>query len=372
LKTLKNGLRVLLAMIIGAVPAHAQAPSSAAALVQAQIPSLRVAVVVVPPFIMEQNGSLAGFNIELWNAIASELKVKTIYQLEPDASSLLGAIQSRSADLTVAPIVITSARDELFDFSYPTMELGLQVMVRSTGQATQTKSPLRDMLRLMFSQTTLLWLGMALVLALIPAHLVWLFERGHQDGAISSTKYFPGIFQAMFWAASTLTTQAEAFPRQWLVRALSLFWMFVGVVFVAFYTAQLTTTLTVEQIRGAIEGPGDLPGKQVATIAHSPAADSLREQNAQVVEFSTPDLMFQALLDKKVDAVVFTAPVLRYYETHQGKGLVNTVGPEFDTSPIAIMVPLNSPLRRPINATLLKLRENGTYQQIFNKWFGGQ
>ena len=80
--------------------------------------------------------------------------------------------------------------------------------------------------------------------------------------------------------------------------------------------------------------------------------------------------MFKALLDKKVDAVVSTAPVLLYYAAHEGKGLVKTVGPEFNSAPIAITVQLDSPLRRKIDVALLKLRENGTYQQLYDKWFG--
>ena len=159
-------------------------------------------------------------------------------------------------------------------------------------------------------------------------------------------------------------------PHQWFARALSIFWMFVGVVFVALYTAQLTTALTVEQIRGAIEGPDDLPGKSVATLAGSTAADYLLAQNAQVQEFATPDQMFKALLDKKVDAVVTAGPMLQYYAAHEGKGRVKTVGPEFNTAPAAIMVQLDSPLRRKINLALVALRENGTYQQIYDKWFG--
>jgi polar amino acid transport system substrate-binding protein len=222
----------------------------------------------------------------------------------------------------------------------------------------------------MFSLTTVLWLGMALLLVLIPAHLVWLFERRQPDGMISERNYFPGIFEAMFWAVSTLTAQAENMPHQWVGRAFSIFWMFAGVVFVAFYTAQLTTTLTVEQIRGAIEGPSDLPGKQVATLAGSTAVDYLRAQNALVQEFPTSDQMYKALLDKKVDAVVSAAPLLLYYAAHEGKGLVKTVGPEFNTAPAAIMVQLDSPLRRKINLALIALRENGTYQQIYDKWFG--
>ena len=226
------------------------------------------------------------------------------------------------------------------------------------------------MLRLLFSRTTIVWLGIALLLVLIPAHLVWLFERRRPDGIISSPNYFPGIFEAFFWAISTLTGSPEGMPHQWVARVFSIFWIFAGVVFVAFYTAQLTTTLTVERIRGAIEGPDDLPGKQVATIAGSTSADYLRNVNAQVQEFPTSDQMFNALRDRKVDAVVFAAPILLYYATHQGKGLVKTVGPEFNTAPAAIMVQLDSPLRRKINLALIALRENGTYQRIYGKWFG--
>jgi polar amino acid transport system substrate-binding protein len=160
-------------------------------------------------------------------------------------------------------------------------------------------------------------------------------------------------------------------PRQWVGRMLSIFWMFVGVVFVAFYTAQLTTALTVEQIRGAIEGPNDLPGKPVATLAGSSAVDYLRERHAQVQEFPTTDLMFKALVDKRVDAVVSAAPVLLYYAAHAGKGRVKVVGPEFNTAPLAIMFQLDSPLRRKVDGALITLLENGTYQQLYNKWFGG-
>jgi len=151
---------------------------------------------------------------------------------------------------------------------------------------------------------------------------------------------------------------------------LSIFWMFVGVVFVAFYTAPLTTSLTVEQIRGGIEGPDDLPGKPVATLAASNAVEYLTEHHAQVHEFPTVDRMIEALLDKKVDAVVSAAPILLYYAAHDGKNRVKLVGPEFDTAPAAIMFQVNSPMRRKVDLALIALRENGTYQQLYDKWFG--
>jgi polar amino acid transport system substrate-binding protein len=71
-----------------------------------------------------------------------------------------------------------------------------------------------------------------------------------------------------------------------------------------------------------------------------------------------------------VDAVVLSAPVLLYYAAHEGKGRVKIVGSKFQSSPIAIMVRLDSPLRRTVDRTLIALRESGTHQQIYDKWFG--
>jgi polar amino acid transport system substrate-binding protein len=147
--------------------------------------------------------------------------------------------------------------------------------------------------------------------------------------------------------------------------------MFAGVIFVAFYTAQLTTTLTIQQIHGDISGAEDLPGKRVATIAKSTAADYLWVHNAQVAEFQRPDQMFEALLDKRVEAVVFSAPVLLYYAAHGGRGLVRLVGSEFNVAPVAFCLQEDSPLRQKVNVALLTLWENGTYQQLYNRWFGG-
>jgi polar amino acid transport system substrate-binding protein len=362
-------IALVLSVIFGSlVPLSAQAPAK-----QGEVMELRVAVFIAPPMVMEQNGSLTGFSIDLWNAIATRLKVKTIYQIMPDASAMEEAMRSKSADLIPA-LAITSARDDVFDFSYPTLETGLQIMVRETGatQGPESRlSPVLDMLRLLFSRTTIEWLGVGFLLVLIPAHIIWFLERRQKDGVISNRNYFPGIFEACYWGLATLAAQVESMPRQWLARGLAILWMFASVVFIASYTAQLTTTLTVEQIRGAIEGPGDLPGKQIATITSSIATVYLREQKAEVQEFPSADQVFRALLDKKVDAVVMQAPLLHYYAAHEGKGLVKVVGPEFDRRPVAIEVQLDSPLRKRIDRVLIALREDGTYQQIYDKWFGG-
>jgi len=342
--------------------------SPAGAQLQAKPTELRAAVADFPPFVMRQHGTLRGFNIDLWNAVAARLNIRTNYQVKPGAASLMEAMRSKQADIVIAPVVITAARDQEFDFSVPIMQTGLRIMVLGRAGAG-APSPVRDLLELLFSKTTAVWLGIALLLVLIPAHLIWLVER-NPDGIIADRRYFPGIFEAMYWALSCLATQAEAMPHRWIGRVFSVFWMFAGVLFVAFYTAQLTTTLTIRQIHGAINGPEDLPEKRVATIANTTAADYLRGRHARVQEYTEANQMFAALLNSDVDAVVFGTPMLRYYAAHQGNGLVRMVGPEFNVAPIAFAFQNGSPLRKKVSVALLTLQEDGTYQQLYNKWFG--
>jgi polar amino acid transport system substrate-binding protein len=350
----------LLALLV-----FAAAPASA----QTQPPPLRVATRVLPPLVVANGGPLTGFTIDIWSAIAERLKLETRYTTLPDIDALLNAVETDAADVGVGAISITAARDARFDFSQPIYDSGLQIMVRA-GPGVGAPNPLVMLLRLLFSKAILVWLGIALLLILVPAHLVWLVERNHKAGIIPDPRYIPGIFHAMYWAAGTLATQAEQMPRHWIGRLLAIFWMFVGVVFVAFYTAQLTATLTVQQFHSAISGPGDFPGKQIATIRGSTASAYLREVGAQVQDYDSLDDAAVALADEKADAVVFDAPVLLYYTEHRGKGRVRVVGNIFRNEEYGILLKPGSPLRRRVDAAFLALREDGTYDALYRKWFG--
>src|SRR5258705_5310013 len=184
---------VILALLAFCVPG-----SSA----QGSASKLRVATRVVPPMVIEDKGALRGFSIELWNSISARLDRETEYLVMPDVGELLDAVGDGRADLGIAAISITSERESRFDFSQPILNAGLQILVR--GAAGNAEPSPMHLMRLFFSRTLLIWLGIALLLIMIPAHLVWVVERHHRNGIIPSRNYFPGIFHAMFWAAGTL------------------------------------------------------------------------------------------------------------------------------------------------------------------------
>jgi len=318
--------------------------------------------------VIQQGDSLTGFSIDLWNAIGERLHVTTQYRPAPDVQALLDDVAAGGADVGIAAISITSGRDEKFDFSQPILNSGLQILVPGGGAVPET-NPLGQLMALLMSRTILVWLGAAFVLVLVPAHLVWVLERLHPEGILHTRRYFPGIFQAMFWAASTLATQGEQMPRQWLARIVAVLWMFTSVVFVAFYTAQLAANLTVQQIQGGISGPEDLKGKRVATTEGGTAVAVLRDLQADVVEVTRVEDAYAALDAHQVQAVVLDSPVLLYYSATQGKGRVHLVGTPFRNEDYGIVVAPDSPLRKRIDRALLSLREDGSYQRIHDKWF---
>ncbi|MGH7772051.1 MAG: transporter substrate-binding domain-containing protein [Candidatus Binatia bacterium] len=341
-----------------------------AATAEAQEPQekVRVATRLVKPFVFEEKGKLVGFSIDLWQHIGSQIGVQSEFLVKPTVADLLTAVQSHEAELGIAAVSITAEREKKLDFSFPMFDAGLQILVLSHPNDSGILS---NIVSGVFSYSFLPLIGIILLLILIPAHIVWVFERSYKAGLIATPSYLPGIFKACWWAAATLATQAEEMPKSALGRIVAVIWMFTSVVFVAYFTATVTSSLTVQQLRGDIKGHEDLPGKRVASISGSTSAEYLRQQNVQVMELKQIEDAYQALLQGQADAVVYDAPVLLYYAAREGKGKVQVAGSIFRKESYGIVFPDNSPYRKRVNEALLTLRENGTYQELYKKWFGG-
>ncbi|MEH2468436.1 transporter substrate-binding domain-containing protein [Nostoc sp.] len=336
--------------------------------VSAQKPTkpLRVATGLATPFVFEKNGQITGFSIDLWRSITDEMNVKSEIFVNPTTQDLLSAVKSGKADVGIGNISITAERDKDFDFSQPMFESGLQILVLNHENSVRS---VPSLLAVIFSPALIQLVGIILVIILVPAHIVWFFERHRSEGMIPTLSYFPGIFKACWWAAATLATQADEMPKSVIGRVVAVVWMFTSVVFVAYFTATVTTSLTVDRLQGNIKGPDDLVSKRVATVINSTSATYLHEQNIQVLEFNRVAQAYDALSQEKADAVVFDAPVLLYYASGEGKGKVKVIGSVFRKENYGIVFGTNSPYRKPVNKALLTLQENGTYQKLYQKWF---
>jgi polar amino acid transport system substrate-binding protein len=158
-------------------------------------------------------------------------------------------------------------------------------------------------------------------------------------------------------------------PKGPIGRIVATIWMYVSVLFIAYFTATITSNLTVQQLKSSIQSVDDLPGKKVATVYGSTAADYLKHAQIDIKEVKQISQAFDALQTGKVDAVVFDSPILLYYAAHEGKGKVDVVGPVFQPERYGILMAFNSPYRKPIDNSLLKMERNGTYKKLYDKWF---
>ena len=122
-------------------------------------------------------------------------------------------------------------------------------------------------------------------------------------------------------------------------------------------------------MHGVIEGPADLPGKRVYGLSGSTSLDYLHVHSVSAQVVKTLDEAVDGLLNREGDAIVYDAPALMYYAAHEGKGKVNVVGAMFHRENYGIVFPEHSARLKAIDGALLKMKEDGTYDQLYAKWF---
>ncbi|MEX0269646.1 transporter substrate-binding domain-containing protein [Leptolyngbyaceae cyanobacterium UHCC 1019] len=359
------GATLFLLLVLAVFPAYTQSPPTS---LSSPAPPLRIATRLIRPDVFKENEKIVGFSVDIGRNILEQLQRKADLKTYSDIPEILNAVRLGQADLGIAAIAITKQREQEFDFSYPVLSSELQIMVLAEGE--QSRNAERGVLQRLLDPSLLRLFGIVALLMLIPVHILWYFERNNPE-LIDNPSYIPGIFQALWWTLLALVGQAEDMPKGTVARIVALFWVFVGIIFITYFTAIITAELTVQELQSNIQGLVDLQDRPVAVIADPEAIDYLQRQNLQqVIEFSQPESAYEALLAKKVDAVVAPGPLLLYHAAHEGQGKVQIVGIPFREQFYSIVMPKNSPYRKPINQAILTLKENGTYGKIYRKWFG--
>ena len=200
------------------------------------------------------DGKYTGFDVEMWEKIAERIDVD--YKLKPmDFNGLIPALTTGNIDAALAAIFITSAREEVIDFSHPYFTAGLKTMVRSENDD--------------------------------------------------------------------------------------------------------------------IHGPKDLEGKTVAVktgTATVPYVESLNPK--KIVKFPNIGQAYLEVVTGGADAAMHDTPNVLYYIKKEGKGKVKAVGADVKAAQYGIAFPQGSDLREKVNLALLKMMEDGTYDELHKKWFG--
>lgn len=358
---MSNRFALAVALIVFLSGGAAQHISAAPPARQAE--TLRVATKPLPPFVVVHDDQLQGFSVELWGLIARGLGVDYEWHVMSTVGELLEAVQNDEADVAIAGITITEEREEVIDFTFPYFDSGLQIMVRN-----ESASPISNAVRAILAPEMLQFLGGLIVLILLMAHGLWLIERRRNPQFPRG--YLKGIGQALWWSTITAIGYDDAPPVTVPGRLLAIMWMFVAIFVFANLTASLSAAATVRELRSSIRSVNDLQGQRIVTAAGTTSASFLQSNG---LIFSTVERIEEAydlLLRGEADAVVYDGPVMQYFLKSTSNTDLALVPGTFAIERYGIALPAGSNYREPINRILLKLQEDGSYQALYNRWFG--
>ncbi|GGC92680.1 transporter substrate-binding domain-containing protein [Halopseudomonas salina] len=333
---------------------------------QTQETVLRVGITAVPPFVMtDADGNWEGISIDLWRTIAEDLGQDYEF-VELSFEQLLDGVESGNVDIAVGALTMTADRESRFDFAHPFYQTGLSI-----GVPHNPSGGLWQSFRALFTWQFASLIGSLGLLLLFVGVLLWLVERRRNPEQFGGTP-IEGIGSSFWWAAVTMTTvgYGDKAPTSLPGRLIALVWMFAGLIMVASFTAAITSSLTVSNLQRHIEGPLDLPGNTVATIANTASARFLKEERIRHETYPDLTTAMQAVAREEVDAVVYDRALMQYRNQQLGNHRLDILPAVFEQQLYAFALPSGSPNRAAIAQQVLRVTESPEWETLLQRYLG--
>lgn len=304
-----------------------------------------------------RTGRCSGLEVELLKRFAKQSGSEITFTPTKSFVEIFDGLQEGRASIAVAGISVTAEREELIDFSHPTLNSGLSLLVRSEQPSYY------ETLRI-WGRAVLPTVLFLLIFTLFSAHLVWWAERGESD---FSDSYRKGIWDALWYVFVLIVSVgfAEKFTKRALGRVITgsimLIWFLLG--------ANLVSDLSVAKIarmeRPEILDLSSLVGEPMATVEGTTSEKEISLLGGTLVSVGKIDDAIKLLEKGDVKAVLFDTPVLKKYD--QNRGRLSIIS-ELKREDYAVAFPVGSLLREEFNRFLLSIKESGEYEALLVRY----
>ena len=318
-----------------------------------------------PPFAMKNEDSTwSGVSIDLWRKIAADMGVEYEFR-EFDLPGLLQAVQDGSVDVAAASLTVTSDREKVMDFSHPFHTTGLSIAVIPRGRSRV----LRVVERFLSLDFLKVVAALAAVLLIVGA-VVWLFARRRNAAQFGGG--VQGIGAGSWWSAVTMATvgHGDKAPVTLGRRIVAIMWVLTALIIIAGFMGAIASALTVGELEATVSGPVDLPHIAVGTLPASTSEGYLTDRAIRCRLYRTMPEGLQALVDGKIEAFVYDAPLLQYMANTEFRGAIHVLPQTFERQDYAFALPSGSELREPINRSLLRITTSPEWQAVLQKYLG--
>lgn len=339
--------------------AHAQEPQlQVDPQVASQVERLVVGTSPVPPFVVhEADGSWKGISIDLWDHIADELDLE--YEIREYPVKEL--VENTSGEIDVAvSLNIAPSTEKSYDMSHAFLSTGLGIAVRP--QSASFLSVLLSML----SPSFCCLLSGAMMLLFSAGVVMWIVESfGNED-----FKGARGLGEGLLWALETVIGYGDPAHKSLAGRLLAIAWAGFGVVLLTALTAQLSSQLTLGALENAVSGPDDLPKVTVGTVDPSAGLRYCQRHGITCKKYKDAEKALEALVAGEVVAVVYEAPILKYWGSTRWPEDVIILPGTFDNHGYGLGLEAGSPHREQVNLVLLEYTASDEFRALLARYLG--
>jgi ABC-type amino acid transport substrate-binding protein len=346
--------------ILSAVPTIAQDKSGAPK-------KLIVGTMILPPFVMKApSGEWEGLSIELLQAVTLDLGID--YELREYNSTdyLKDAVVNEELDL-IPVIGVTGKYELILDFSNSYYRSGAAIAVKTEGNMHGWSR----VVELFFSIHFFKLICLLVLLWIVTGAFVWFLES-RRNNEMFGDRIIKGLGHGIWWAAVTMTTvgYGDKTPKTFGGRVVAIFWMFASIILISSFTAAITTSLTIGDLRGNVRGFHDLPNVRVGSLAHSEPLKYVTENGITVMPFRNIQDGLQALAENKLDAFIADKIILKHLVKTEYPAHLHVLAATFDHYFISMAMPQGSSLREPLNMALLRAIKNEKWDMLVKQYLG--
>ncbi|KAJ6423648.1 hypothetical protein OIU84_024592 [Salix udensis] len=270
--------------------------------------------------------------------------------------------QHQKYDAVVGDVEIVASRYKYAEFTSPYTETGLVLIVpaRSSSKAWSFIKPF----------TTTMWVLIS-VFTVYNGFVVWWIERKGCDELQGS---IPNQIGIMLWLSfNTLLSLNAPKLHSNLSRMSGVVWLFVSLIIIQTYTANLTSMLTVQRLEPTVPSVEELLNSNAKVgyctgsyvTEYLPSVLKFKLENLK--KYGSEEEYFNGFKDKEISAAFIATPYAKLFLGRYCNRFIQ-IGETYKIGGFGFAFPRGSPLLASVNEALLNITENGTVQALEKTW----
>nr|XP_029528059.1 glutamate receptor U1-like [Oncorhynchus nerka]XP_029528068.1 glutamate receptor U1-like [Oncorhynchus nerka] len=377
-------MRVLLGVIVCTMVLLLPLRSCAAAM----RPDLTITTIKQDPYTMSKGSQMEGYCMDLLSELAKKLDFKYNVHLVKDGfygrqdetgawNGMIGEVVRKEADLAIAPLTLTAAREKVVGMTKPFMQTGISILLRKD---ISEEAGIFDFLNA-FSVKT--WVGILAAYLGTAISICVVARLSPCEWSQPQTEENSFTFSHSLWyTAGALTLQgAGPHPKALSGRIICCTWWLFSLVFLACYFSNLSTSQGSDSNQLMVKGFEDLANQQgieYGTLSGSSTLAFFKNSNnptyRRIYEQMERAKSFVSSMDEGVrrakegnfafigESVSLDLVAARHCELVRVHEVIGMRG-------YSIAGTLGSPMLKNLSVAILELSEAGELAYLRSKWW---